>query len=321
MSNTCQHCSCEPDHPVFTDWQKAVNADLEELNRRTLYLNEKVGGEYPLPEFEIAMIADAGDFNNAGNQTRIVSEVLRRRRDLTLFLGDMFYNGAANAHRDIEKFTPLIDDGTYGILGNHEYDENVVAIHDNYFHRNPGNGRYFDIKIPKYGWHLIFLNSGATSAQLNAGTATEVDGISTTSTQAKWMRTVVSESPYKSFLVFNHVAPVSSVLGKFHPAYDWDFEAMFTQGKRLRGYFHGHGHNAGHIKYKNINYFDCSGTAVDGIRTASPTPNGQDSARISALYTNRDTSAMVVTRISLTPSDASVSYTDTNQTIRYSTFI
>ncbi len=183
----------------------------------------------PVPAAEPLTFAVIGDYGLAGQGTADVAALIDQRDpDLVLTVGDNNYpDGEAWGFEQnvYQYYSRFIDDGRFfPSLGNHDMTTDNGQPYLDYFEL-PGNERYYD--FVQGDIHFFALNSDWR----------EPDGIGSNSAQARWLqeRLAASTAPWQ--VVFMHVPPYVSMVGKEVPALRWPF-AQWGADLVLSGHAH-----------------------------------------------------------------------------------
>lgn len=172
-----------------------------------------------------AVIGDYGADND--NESAVSNLVKSWNPDFVITVGDNNYeSGEASTidknigkyyHQYIGNYMGEFGDGAsenmfFPSLGNHDwYSSEGANPYLNYF-TLPGNERYYDFK--KGSVHFFVIDSDDH----------EVDGISSTSVQANWLKSSLEASSSKFKIVYFHHPPFSSGEHGNSPALDWPFK-------------------------------------------------------------------------------------------------
>jgi hypothetical protein len=168
------------------------------------------------------------------------------------------YNGIYGPGADINRFFPS--------LGNHDMITSSGAAYLAYFNLF-GNERYYD--FVKGDIHFFVLN----------GNPEEVDGITSTSVQANWLKNKLAASTAKWKLVYFHQSPfVSDIVHGNTAEMQWPFKTWGADAL-----ISGHSHVYERIVIDNFNYF-VNGLGGESKYSFSPSPISGSQIRYNANF-------------------------------------
>ncbi|MBI5945198.1 MAG: metallophosphoesterase [Chloroflexi bacterium] len=232
------------------------------------------------------VFAVIGDFGDAGQPEADVASLVKSwNPSFIITVGDNNYpDGAASTvdqnigqyyHDYIFKYSGKFGSGSavnrfFPALGNHDWDQNNGRQQELYF-TLPGNERYYD--FTQGPLHFFVLNSNAT----------EPDGITVDSKQAKWLKSGLAASTSKFDIVVMHHPPYSSGRHGSTKAIQWPFKLWGAEAVLA-----GHDHLYERLLVDGLPYF------VNGIGGAEKLYYFQSALPESKIRYNQDYGAMRV---------------------------
>jgi tartrate-resistant acid phosphatase type 5 len=173
---------------------------------------------YPQSAFAQTKFAVIGDYGNGPQAANVATLVKGQKVTFVVTVGDNCYGSSPGIATQVgNKYgTYVTNRDFWPSLGNHEYSDGCgggsAKGYFAYF-KLPNNERYYDVAIGPV--HLFAINSNSQ----------EPSGISSSSTQAQWLKKKLAAARQPWKIVYFHHPPYSSGEHGSTKALQWPFEA------------------------------------------------------------------------------------------------